>query len=139
MHFVDREDDAEEPQRSVYDKLEFAFLCRGCVGGHVLVFGIPPVVCSLRRVPFLPFFSCVSVNGEKQDGGFDDVEGEVFPCAGSYRSGVTIRLLKVGVIVLVAYSISGNGLSIDNVKIDILAWNPTIRVNGELLSSVIGG
>ena len=39
------------------------------------------------------FFS--SVNGEKQDGGFDDVEGEVFPCAGSYRSGVTIRLLKV--------------------------------------------
>lgn len=37
-----------------------------------------------------------SVNGDKQDGGFDDVEGEVFPCAGSYRSGVTIRLLKVG-------------------------------------------
>lgn len=37
----------------------------------------------------------VSVNGEKQDGGFDDVEGEVFPCAGSYRSGVIIRLLKV--------------------------------------------
>lgn len=36
-----------------------------------------------------------SVNGDKQDGGFDDVEGEVFPCAGSYRSGVTIRLLKV--------------------------------------------
>ncbi|CAM9107710.1 unnamed protein product, partial [Ectocarpus fasciculatus] len=36
-----------------------------------------------------------SVNGEKQDGGFDDVEGEVFPCAGSYRSGVTIRLLKM--------------------------------------------
>lgn len=24
------------------------------------------------------------------------MEGEVFPCAGSYRSGVTIRLLKVG-------------------------------------------
>lgn len=40
--------------------------------------------------------TCFSVNGEKQDGGFDDVEGEVFPCAGSYRSGVTIRLLKVG-------------------------------------------
>lgn len=37
-----------------------------------------------------------SINGEKQDGGFDGVEGEVFPCAGSYRSGVTIRLLKVG-------------------------------------------
>lgn len=41
--------------------------------------------------------TCFSVNGEKQDGGFDDVEGEVFPCAGSYRSGVTIRLLKVSV------------------------------------------
>lgn len=40
----------------------------------------------------------VSVNGEKQDGGFDDVEGEVFPCAGSYRSGVTIRLLKVRMV-----------------------------------------
>lgn len=37
-----------------------------------------------------------SVNGEKQDGGFHGVEGEVFPCAGSYRSGVAIRILKVG-------------------------------------------
>lgn len=37
-----------------------------------------------------------SVNGEKQDGGFHGVEGEVFPCAGSYRTGVSIRLLKVG-------------------------------------------
>lgn len=44
---------------------------------------------------------CFSVNGEKQDGGFDDIEGEVFPCAGSYRSGVTIRLLKVGVVLVV--------------------------------------
>lgn len=42
------------------------------------------------------------VNGEKQDGGFDDLEGEVFPCAGSYRSGVTIRLLKVSIIVCIA-------------------------------------
>lgn len=40
--------------------------------------------------------SRISVNGEKQDGGFHGVEGEVFPCAGSYRSGVAIRLLKVG-------------------------------------------
>lgn len=46
--------------------------------------------------------TCFSVNGEKQDGGFDDIEGEVFPCAGSYRSGVTIRLLKVGVVLVVS-------------------------------------
>lgn len=35
------------------------------------------------------------INGEKQHGGFDGVEGEVYPCAGSYRTGVMIRLLKV--------------------------------------------
>lgn len=34
------------------------------------------------------------------------MEGEVFPCAGSYRSGVTIRLLKVGVVVQVASTLS---------------------------------
>jgi hypothetical protein len=36
-----------------------------------------------------------SVNGEEQDGGFDSIEGDIYPCVGSYRAGVKIRLLKV--------------------------------------------
>lgn len=54
-----------------------------------------PSTCVANRD--MPMANSFSVNGEKQEGGFDGVEGEVFPCAGSYRSGVTIRLLKVGV------------------------------------------
>ncbi|CAM9454429.1 unnamed protein product, partial [Phaeothamnion confervicola] len=36
-----------------------------------------------------------AINGQEQDGGFQGLEGEIFPCVGSYRSGVRIRLLKV--------------------------------------------
>jgi SPRY domain len=36
-----------------------------------------------------------SVNGEEQEGGFDSIEGDIYPCVGSYRAGVKIRLLKV--------------------------------------------
>jgi SPRY domain len=39
-----------------------------------------------------------SVNGEEQEGGFDSIEGDIYPCVGSYRAGVKIRLLKVEVM-----------------------------------------
>ncbi|CAM9591597.1 unnamed protein product, partial [Scytosiphon promiscuus] len=60
-----------------------------------------------------------SVNGEKQEGGFDDVEGEVFPCAGSYRSGVTIRLLKMEVMGGVGLRMGGD------VGAGSSGWDPT--------------
>eukprot|EP00903_Cladosiphon_okamuranus_P019656 g18070.t4 len=60
-----------------------------------------------------------SVNGEKEDGGFDDVEGEVFPCAGSYRSGVTIRLLKMEVM-------GGIGVrGVGDSGVGAAGWDPT--------------
>lgn len=81
-----------------HEELEFVLVCILCWyiiylnrGGH------PTSNTSLHLFVdrLVGVRTYVSVNGEKQDGGFDDVEGEVFPCAGSYRSGVTIRLLKV--------------------------------------------